>query len=102
MNLRTKLEPILPFTVGHSHRQATYTRVAWKPNKFVVNAVNHVAPHSLSFHGGTASSNPFHSASSRLPPSGAACNSSFDATAISPSLKVAGASRHSAIPSLQM
>src|SRR6516165_9400802 len=42
MNLRTKLEPILPFTVGHSHRQTTYTRTAWKPNKFVVNAVNHV------------------------------------------------------------
>ena len=58
MNLRTKLEQTLPFTVGHSHRQATYTRVAWKPNKFVVNAVNHVAPHSLSLHGGTASSNP--------------------------------------------
>ena len=57
MNLRTKLEPILPFTVGHPHSQATYTRVAWKPNKFVVNAVNHVAPHTLSLQGGTASSN---------------------------------------------
>src|SRR6266404_3756763 len=32
--------------------------------------------------------------------SGAACNSSFDATAISPSLTVAGALRHSVIPSL--
>ena len=41
MSLRTKLEQMLPFTVGRSHRQATYTRVAWKPNKFVVNAVNH-------------------------------------------------------------
>ena len=44
----------------------------------------------------------FHSASSRLPLSGAACNSAFDATAISPSLTVAGASRHSVIPSLPM
>ena len=42
MNPRAKLEQTLPFTVGHSHRQTTYTRTAWKPNKFVVNAVNHV------------------------------------------------------------
>jgi hypothetical protein len=44
----------------------------------------------------------FHSASSRLPLSGAACNSSFDATATSPSLTVAEAPRHNLIPSLQM
>jgi len=36
------------------------------------------------------------------PLSGAACNSAFDATAISPSLTVAGASRHSVIPSSPM
>ena len=41
MNPRAKLEQTLPFTVGHSHRQTTYTRTGWKPNKFVVNAVNH-------------------------------------------------------------
>ena len=34
--------------------------------------------------------------------SGATCSSSFDATAISPSLSVAGARRHSVIPSLPM
>src|SRR5262245_13308357 len=44
----------------------------------------------------------FHNAKSRLPVSGAACNSSFEATAISPSFTVAGASRHSVIPSLPM
>ena len=38
----------------------------------------------------------------RLALSGAACSSSFDATAISPSLTVAGALRHSVIPSLPM
>jgi hypothetical protein len=43
----------------------------------------------------------FHSANSCLPLSGAACNSS-DATAISPSLTVADASRQSVIPSLPM
>ena len=42
----------------------------------------------------------FHSASSRLPLSGAACNSAFDATTISPSLTTAGGSPHSVIPSL--
>ena len=36
----------------------------------------------------------------RLALSGAACSSSFEATAISPSLTVAGALRHSVIPSL--
>ena len=36
----------------------------------------------------------FHSASNRLALSGAACSSSFDATAISPLLTVAGAVRH--------
>ena len=41
-------------------------------------------------------------ASNRLALSGAACNSSFEATAISPSLSVAGALRHSVIPSLPM
>src|SRR6516164_4123786 len=44
----------------------------------------------------------FHNANSRLPLSRAACNSSFDATAVSPSLTAAGASRHSVIPSLPM
>jgi hypothetical protein len=44
----------------------------------------------------------FHNASSRFPVSGAACNSSFDTTAISPSFAVAGASQHSVIPSLPM
>jgi hypothetical protein len=44
----------------------------------------------------------FHNANSRLPLSAAACSSWFDATAISPSLTVAGSSRHSVIPSLPM
>jgi hypothetical protein len=43
-----------------------------------------------------------HSASSRLPLSRAACNSSFEATAISPSLSAVGGSRHSVIPLLPM
>ena len=42
----------------------------------------------------------FHNPKSRLPLKGAACDSSCEATAISPSLAVAGASRHSVIPSL--
>jgi len=41
-------------------------------------------------------------ASSRLPLSDAVCNSSFDATAISPSFTGAGAPRHSVIPLLPM
>jgi hypothetical protein len=40
--------------------------------------------------------------SSRLPLSRAACNSSLDATTISPSLTAAGGSRHRVIPSLPM
>jgi alpha-D-ribose 1-methylphosphonate 5-triphosphate synthase subunit PhnL len=44
----------------------------------------------------------FHNANSRLPLSGAACSSSFEVTAISPSVTVAGASRDSVIPSLPM
>src|ERR1700758_2265055 len=41
----------------------------------------------------------FHNARSRLPLSGAACSFPFEATAISPSVTDAGASRHSVIPS---
>src|ERR1700738_1073201 len=44
----------------------------------------------------------FHSASSRLPLSRAACNSALEATAISPSLTAAGGSRHRGVPSLPM
>ena len=54
------------------------------------------------FAGGLASGRAFHSATNRLALSGAARSSSFDATTISPSLTVAGAVRHSVIPSLPM
>ena len=65
----------------------------------VTAAASQIPPPLLEF---STSGRASHNASSRLPLSGAACNSPFEATAISPSFSVAGASPYSVIPSLPM
>ena len=66
----------------------------------VSNTLNALAAILILLIGLWLSGRAFHNVSSRLPLSGAACNSSFDVTAISPSVIVANGSRHSVIPSL--